>query len=128
MPYIQREEGRIVGLFNLAQPGIAEEFLADDDAEVVAYRTPAPSPLDQLEALITQGQIAMEEAPLPKELRKQIFDLEILVQNYYKRGDTDLILDAIASFEIPDGYPGVTQGQRAQVEALKTQMLAVFNA
>ena len=37
MPYIQRNGGgNIIGVFALAQPGYAEEFLADNSAEWVA--------------------------------------------------------------------------------------------
>jgi hypothetical protein len=43
MPYVKRENGAIAGLLLNPQPGYAEEFLADDDAEVVAYLTP-PAP------------------------------------------------------------------------------------
>lgn len=85
-------------------------------------------PLEAIEEIITQGQNAMAEAPLPKEIQKQIYDLEPFIQNYYRRGATQLILDAINGFSIPEDYPNVTDGQRAQVDALKAQMLAVFNA
>jgi hypothetical protein len=93
-----------------------------------AYVPPAPDPLDALEALITQGQIAMSEAPLPNALQKEIFNLEVFIRNYYQRGAISLVIEAIEGFVIPDGYPGVTQGQRTQVEGLKTQMLEVFGA
>jgi hypothetical protein len=42
MPYIERREGVIFGVYANLQPGYAEEFLADDDAEVVAYLNPPP--------------------------------------------------------------------------------------
>ena len=44
MPYVQRDEnGGVKGLYANLQAGYAGEFLADDDAEVVAYRKPPPS-------------------------------------------------------------------------------------
>lgn len=44
MPYVQRDENNTVnGVFANLQPGYAEEFLAEDDAEVVAYLTPVPA-------------------------------------------------------------------------------------
>jgi len=86
------------------------------------------SPLEQLEAIITQGQIAMEEAPLPLDIQKEIYDLEVFISNYYRRGASALIVAGIESFIIPAERTDVTEGQRAQVEALKTKMLAVFNA
>lgn len=39
MAYVSRNgEGNIDGVFNRPQPGIAEEYLPDDDPEIVAYR------------------------------------------------------------------------------------------
>lgn len=38
MPYIQRRNGQIIGLFENQQPGMAEEWLAADDVEVLAFR------------------------------------------------------------------------------------------
>jgi hypothetical protein len=127
MPYIEREGGRIVGLFNLEQPGIAETYLPDDDAEVIAYRHPAPNPMDQLEAIITQGQVAMSETPLPDDIQKEIFDLEVFVQNYYRRGAIQLILSAIGSFSIAEDRTDVTEEQRTLIDLLKAQMLEVFD-
>jgi hypothetical protein len=42
MPYVQRDPDtqKINGLYNLPQPGIAEEFLPDDDPEVQAFLHP----------------------------------------------------------------------------------------
>lgn len=43
MPYVSRDgSNNVTGLFARPQPGRATEFLADDDAEVVAYLTPPP--------------------------------------------------------------------------------------
>lgn len=51
MPYIQRnKDGKIKGVFARLQQGYAEEFLPDDDAEVLAYQNPIPlSDADQAE-------------------------------------------------------------------------------
>ena len=32
MPYIERRDGAVVGLYAIAQPGYAEEWVEDDDA------------------------------------------------------------------------------------------------
>lgn len=93
-----------------------------------AEETTAPiAALDALEEIISQGQIAMSEAPLPDDLQKKIFDLEVFVRNYYQRKAYSLIRSVIADFTIPAERTDVTQGQRIQVEALKTQMLGAFN-
>lgn len=42
MPYVQRREGVVVGLYANLQQGYAEEWLEADDPEVIAYQTPAP--------------------------------------------------------------------------------------
>ena len=38
MPYISRKNNKINGLYNIKQPGYAEEFLNDNDLEVIAFR------------------------------------------------------------------------------------------
>jgi hypothetical protein len=46
MPYVSRDDsGNINGLYANPQPGYAEEFLPDDDPEVVAFINP-PRPID----------------------------------------------------------------------------------
>lgn len=40
MPYVQRENGSIVGLFAMPQPGYAEEELPEDNAEVTEFLNP----------------------------------------------------------------------------------------
>ena len=47
MPYVQRRSGKIIGVYANAQPGYAEEHLADDHADVVAFRNP-PATLPDL--------------------------------------------------------------------------------
>src|SRR5262245_38845628 len=37
MPYVARTGGVVVGVFTWPQPGLAEELLADNNAEVLAY-------------------------------------------------------------------------------------------
>jgi hypothetical protein len=52
MPYVQRANGKIVGVYAQRQPGYAEEWLADDDAEVLAYLNPPPPPPDNYKPMI----------------------------------------------------------------------------
>lgn len=51
MPYVQRDNGPIVGLYACEQPGYAEEFLADDHPEVLAFLNPPPTAADYSRAL-----------------------------------------------------------------------------
>lgn len=45
MPYVQRDGSNAVcGVYAVAQPGLAEEYLADDAAEVLAFRNPPAQP------------------------------------------------------------------------------------
>lgn len=46
MPYVQRDGSNAVsGVYAVAQPGLAEEWLEDDHTDVVAFRNPpAPPP------------------------------------------------------------------------------------
>ena len=43
--WVQREGGAIVGAYANPQPGFAEEPLAEDDAELVAFLTPPERPV-----------------------------------------------------------------------------------
>lgn len=42
--FVQRRNGAVCGCYSVAQPGLAEEFLADSHPEVVAYMNPPPDP------------------------------------------------------------------------------------
>lgn len=50
MPYVQRADNNtVIGVYPNLQPGYAEEWLEDDDAEVIAYlNPPAPDPVPHL--------------------------------------------------------------------------------
>lgn len=52
MVYVQRDNGVIVGCFAKRQPGIAEEFVADNSPEVLAFRNPPPPTADEIEAQV----------------------------------------------------------------------------
>ncbi|MBD9454018.1 hypothetical protein IB244_21135 [Rhizobium sp. RHZ02] len=56
MTFVQRDEaGKINGLYAFLCPGVAEEELPDDDAEVLAFLNPPPSMTDYENAV--QGVI-----------------------------------------------------------------------
>lgn len=60
MPYVSRNDaGNINGLFANLQPGYAEEFLPDDDPEVVAFLNP-PLPIDPELDSIGAGKTAAQ--------------------------------------------------------------------
>lgn len=127
MPYVERDSNSvIVGCFGLPQDDMHFDFVDENAEEVIAFRQRKLNKLEALEAIISQGQNAMAEAPLPLLIQKQIFDLEVFAQKYYQRGAVQLIVDAINAFAIPDGYPNVTDGQRVQVGQLKGAMLQLF--
>lgn len=67
MAYVQRDgQGAIKGVYRAAQPGIAEEEVADDAAEVVAFLTPRrliPKGVI-VERLIAAGKIEAARAAL----------------------------------------------------------------
>jgi len=60
MPYVSRgDSGNINGLFANPQPGYAEEFLPDDDPEVVAFLNPPP-PIDPELDSVSTGKTAAQ--------------------------------------------------------------------
>jgi len=57
MPYVSREAGIVTGVMRWPSPDIPEEFLADEDAEVLAYRNrPEPPAPMTAEELFTMGK------------------------------------------------------------------------
>lgn len=42
MPYVQRQNGIVVGIYPVRQEGYAEEFLADNHPDVLGFPTPTP--------------------------------------------------------------------------------------
>lgn len=61
--YVQRnQEGVITGAFANMQPGYAEEYLPDDDPELLAFLSPPP-PLPT-EVTMRQARLALLEAGL----------------------------------------------------------------
>ena len=61
MPYVERRNGAVAGLYANPQPGYAEEFLADDHPEVVAFtRPPTATEMDDRllnAALVAEGSV-----------------------------------------------------------------------
>ena len=57
MPFVQRDQGgTITETTNVPQPGRAEEFLTDDDPEVIAFLAPPPPP-DPVDTQLTPDDI-----------------------------------------------------------------------
>jgi hypothetical protein len=54
--------------------------------------------------------------------------LEIFIQNYYRRGAMNLIVESVQGFAISVNRTDITEAQRGIVTQLKNQMLGVFNA
>lgn len=83
MPYVERDgNGDITGIFAIEQPGIAEEFIGNNDPDVVAFRNPLPpTPRQQIVARLRADPI----------LKAQVID------SFVARGITDksLMLDAL---------------------------------
>jgi hypothetical protein len=44
MPYVEREDGKVISIYANPQPGRAEEWLEDNDADVSAFINPSVVP------------------------------------------------------------------------------------
>lgn len=85
------------------------------------------SAIEKLSDLITAGQMQMSGGnALPLDIQDQIYTLEAVLQNHFKRGAIDVIIQKIQSFTIAEDREDVTAEQRALVAGLKVQMLAMF--
>jgi hypothetical protein len=62
MPYIERKDGKVIGIYANAQPGYAEELLADDHPDIVAFNNPPP-PVPQTVSM-AQARLALIGAGL----------------------------------------------------------------
>lgn len=72
MSFVQRKDGAIVGCYGLAQPGFAEEVIADDNPEVIAFLTP-PVVIDK-RALAVEAVLVKisESADAPQAVKDYI--------------------------------------------------------
>jgi len=72
MPYVRRDGGgAVVAAFARPQPGTAEEFIPEVDAEIAAFRAAAadaaPLTAEELyDVLAAKGVLAPEDRPRPK--------------------------------------------------------------
>lgn len=48
--FVERSNGSVVGIYAYSCQGIAEEEIAEDDADVVAFLNPPPPPVDTVSA------------------------------------------------------------------------------
>lgn len=62
MPYVERKDGKIVGIYGSFNLGISEEELADDHPEVMAFLNPPP-PVPQTVSM-AQARLALIGAGL----------------------------------------------------------------
>ncbi|MBB5040692.1 hypothetical protein [Shinella fusca] len=68
MPYVERKNGAIVGVYGVAQPEYAEEWLEPDHADVVAYLNPPPAVPSEIsdrqffQQMAIEGRITQDEA------------------------------------------------------------------
>jgi len=125
MPYVERLNGKIVGVYENPQKGFAEEFLPADNPEVVSFNSPKLSKQEKLKQIITAAQDAMKGNPLPDEILLSICQLEAACDVAFARGYEGAVVAAIQSFSIPDNAE-ISQSQRDAVVEFKTQMLQML--
>lgn len=76
MPYVQRRAGVVIAVYGRAQPGIADEELADDHADVVGFFHPPPCPADvrvesaRRMAAIVANYTPEERTTWPEQIRQ----------------------------------------------------------
>lgn len=65
MPFVRRKAGVVTGAFAAPQPGRAEEFMADDHPEVIAYRdkpiSVAPLTAEELYDMLKAKNVLRDE-------------------------------------------------------------------
>lgn len=118
MPYVQRtNEGIVTGLFANPQPGYAEEFLADNHADVLVFLDPPPVPpppapppslsrrqllLALLSIGVTADMVAAEIEAIADPIERAAAMIEWTAASSYER-DHPLVVDLAAAFGLPAG-------------------------
>jgi hypothetical protein len=121
MPYVQLDNGTIVGVYANAQPGYAEEWREDDDADVVAYLNPPPKPPElapyQFRAMLALSgkQAALDAfiAALP-DPQKTIAQAKLDYSLTFRR-DNDLVLAAQQALGLTDAELDALWTSAAQI-------------
>ena len=121
MPYVQLSNGAIVGVYAQLQPGYAEEWRDDDDADVIAYLNPPTPPPElapyQFRAMLAlsgkQADLDAYIAALP-DPQKTIAQAKLDYSLTFRR-DNDLVLAAQQELGLTD----------AQLDALWTSAAAI---
>lgn len=106
MIYVQRDgDGVVTGLFAQRQPGLAEEALAEDAAEVQAFRARMqPNPVrERIDALERQHM-------LPRAVRE--FMLAVVAERAVAGGQSPTVLPAFVKLKALDD----------QIAALRSQL------
>ncbi|WP_051376929.1 hypothetical protein [Agrobacterium tumefaciens] len=105
MPYVERTNGAITGAYAMLQSGYAEEFVADDNAELVAFlnREPPAQPITrrQLRLTLVRNGISLAGveaaiAAMPDGLEKEEAQIEWADASTFNRDHPTLLLIAAA--------------------------------
>ncbi|MCZ7494131.1 hypothetical protein O8B39_06450 [Agrobacterium rhizogenes] len=105
MPYVERTDGAITGVYAMLQAGYAEEFVADDNAELVAFlnREPPAQPITrrQLRLTLVRNGISLTDveaaiASMPDGLAKEEAQIEWADASTFSRTHPTLLLIAAA--------------------------------
>lgn len=105
MPYVERTDGAITGAYAMLQSGYAEEFVADDNAELVAFinREPPSPPITrrQLRLTLVRNGISLTDveaaiASIPDGLAKEEARIEWADASTFDREHPTLLLIAAA--------------------------------
>lgn len=72
MTYVLREQGRIVVAFGLLQPGYAEESLAEDDPELLAFLNPPVVPDKRAKAIEAVLSKIATQPDAPQEVKDYV--------------------------------------------------------
>ncbi|MGI8397810.1 hypothetical protein ACRYWZ_15665 [Agrobacterium deltaense] len=106
MVFVQRNpSGKIIGVYECKQDGYAEELLADDDPEVIAFLNPEPEPEPitrrQLRLTLVRNGISLAGvedaiASMPDGLEKEEAQIEWADAGTFNRNHKTLLLIAAA--------------------------------
>ena len=115
MPYVQREDGRIVGQFANPQLGLAEEWLAEDAPELQTALADLCERLCQkIDTVADRARLAIAGDPLRVvEYERAATD----AQGYKDAGYSGMVPPAVKSWADAKGWPGKQAADNILAEA-----------
>ena len=118
MVYVERDGGAVVGIYANPQPGRAEEELADNHADVLAFRNPPPDLnaylADKRYRVETGGIVIPGDPPMPCWTDRATQSMLDRMSRCLERGDA---VEPV-KVKVPGGFVSLSEAQVNAIGAM----------